>query len=52
LQIKQQIEAIEKRSTDYYKNNITDLETQLRIQKLILQGKYEEAEQARIIADL
>ena len=52
LSIQQQMEQIRNRQKNYFNDNITSLNNELQIQKLLLQGKYEQAQREKIIADL
>ena len=52
LQIQAQIKELQKRSVDFYKQQKDALDGQLQVQKLLLQGKYEEAEKQKLVNDL
>lgn len=51
-QFQAKIDELKKRSNDYYDKQIQALETQFDIQRLMLQGRYAEAEQLKIINQL
>ena len=52
LQIEMEIEKLRKRSADFYSQQKDALDGQLQVQKLLLQGKYEEAEKQKLVNDL
>lgn len=52
LQIEIEIEKLRKRSADFYAQQKSALDGQLQVQKLLLQGKYEEAEKQKLVNDL
>lgn len=52
LQIEAQIEELNKRSVKYYQQQYENLDKELAVEKLILQGKYQEAEKQRLINQL
>lgn len=52
LQIQAQIQELQKRSSEYYKAQKNALDAQLQVQRLLLQGKNEEAEKQKLINSL
>lgn len=52
LQIEAQIEELNKRSVKYYQQQNENLDKELAVEKLILQGKYQEAEKQKLINQL
>ena len=52
LQIEAQIEELNKRSVKYYQQQNENLDKELAVEKLMLQGKYQEAEKQRLINQL
>lgn len=52
LKIQIEIDKIKKRSIDFYTKEKSSLEKQLQIQKMLLQGKFEQAEKQKLINQL
>ena len=52
LQIQAEIKAMEDNAKEYYSKQNESLQQQLSVEKLILQGKYEQAEKLKLINDL
>lgn len=52
LTIEHEINNLKKRSSEYYSNSLNSLNEQLEINKLILQGLFDQAEKQKLINDL
>ena len=50
--LNQQIQSLKAKSKNYYDNQKTSLDNQLEYQKLLLQGRFSEAEKLKLINDL
>lgn len=50
--LNQQIQSLKAKSKNYYDNQKTSLDNQLEYQKLLLQGRFDEAEKLKLINDL